>query len=209
MSTAQSANDTGTAPRSQASILFVCTANQCRSPVAEHLMRSAIARDGLNLRVRSAGTEAVPGLRMHPRALQVLEERGVDVGPWQTSAVDLALIESSDVILCAAAEHRRAIVTLAPGALRRTFTMLEFARLAPHLGGLDSDGPALRSALPPRVAAARSVAPPAPGGDDIADPIGQRMSFFRTTGDLIARAVDSCAAGFAAHSGLPEAPPAR
>ena len=196
MPTAAQSNGPGGVLSTPASVLFVCTANQCRSPIAEHMMRAAIGRIGLNLSVGSAGTEAVSGLQMHPRAAQVLDEHGVGVGPWQTTAVDLELIKQSDLILCAAAEHRRAIVTLSPAALRRTFTILEFARLAPHLGGLDADDPGLRAALPPHVAAARSKVRPGVDGDDVADPIGQRMGVFRSTGDLIAHAVDAVAAGF-------------
>ena len=196
MPTAEQSNGAAGALSAPARVLFVCTANQCRSPIAEHMMRAAIDRLGLNLSVGSAGTEAVNGLHMHPRAAQVLDEHGVAVGPWQTTAVDLDLVKQSDLILCAAAEHRRAIVTLSPAALRRTFTILEFARLAPHLGGLDADDPDFRAALPPHVAAARSKVQPRVDGDDVADPIGQRMGVFRSTGDLIARAVAAMAAGF-------------
>ena len=62
--------------------------------------------------------------------------------------------------------------------------------------GLDADDPGFRVALPPHVAAARSKVRPGVDGDDVADPIGQRMGVFRSTGDLVARAVEAVVAGF-------------
>ncbi len=65
--------------RPEVSILLVCRANVCRSPMAEALLRHRLERLGLSRRVRtaSAGTGAVAGAPPDPRGRSVLAERGV------------------------------------------------------------------------------------------------------------------------------------
>jgi protein-tyrosine phosphatase len=55
------------------SILFVCTGNTCRSPMAEHLMRAIADREGLSLTVASAGVYAYDGQHMSAHAKTVLQ----------------------------------------------------------------------------------------------------------------------------------------
>ncbi|CDN44428.1 low molecular weight phosphatase family protein [Paenibacillus sp. P22] len=58
-------------------ILFVCTGNTCRSPMAEAFLRELSAERGLRLEVRSAGVSTVDGLPVSRHALQVLENNGI------------------------------------------------------------------------------------------------------------------------------------
>jgi protein-tyrosine-phosphatase len=171
-------------------ILVVCTANQCRSPIGEFMFRSAAAQTGLAVTVSSAGTHAVEDLEVHPSAAAVLAEHDIEIPPtWVTTRLTAQLAAGADLILTATAEHRRAVVLTSPGAMKRSFTLLEWARLAPLLGGLPTEPAEFRATLPKRVAAARGTLQPNPTGDDIADPIGQRYEVFRDTGDTIAAAV--------------------
>ncbi len=74
-------------------VLFVCTANICRSPMAEAVF-DALAEDGdLPFRAESAGTAALKGKTIAPGALAALEEAGIYPGPHRARQVDEAMVE--------------------------------------------------------------------------------------------------------------------
>jgi protein-tyrosine phosphatase len=173
------------------SVLIVCTANQCRSPIAEHLLRASLESIGVDWAVSSAGTHARGGGLMDPSAAVLLGERGIDVAGWRSSALDIDVIDRADLILTAEAKHRSRVVTFRPNALARTFPLLQFSRIARHIEALDDPGgPAAGDTLLEHVLMARShVQPGQPGDDDIADPIGRRMRAFRACLETISGAV--------------------
>lgn len=103
-------------------VLYVCTANICRSPAAAALLREA----GLpTVEVVSAGTQAVVG---SPACSIVRELPGHESQP-----LTAGLIESADLVLTAAREHRTAVVEMYPAARTRTFTIRQAGRLAQWL----------------------------------------------------------------------------
>jgi protein-tyrosine-phosphatase len=110
-------------------ILFVCTANICRSPMAAGLMRDRIAKAGLGpeVRVLSAGVWAEPGGRASTNASAVLRLRGVDLAEHRSQSVTHALLKEADIILVMEEAHRRSIFYMAPEALPRVFLLSEMA----------------------------------------------------------------------------------
>jgi protein-tyrosine phosphatase len=170
-------------------VLFVCTANVCRSPMAEQLMRRSLLRPGGvgtgRWALASAGTRAPVGRPMDERAHQVLTERGVEArtgSARQLSATDLA---AADLVLTASREHRSEVVRLQPTALRRTFTIRQFARLcaAARAAGVVAER---GEELPELAMAARTLVQPAdPAADDVADPIDGHLDDFRRTADVL------------------------
>ena len=118
------------------SLLVVCTSNTCRSPRAEGLLQVQVAELGLT--VRSAGTRALVGHPPVPESVDylrrrtglTLQHRGVPLTPQ--------LIQDSGAILTMTERQRAEVVRLAPGALRRVFTLRQFVRFAPHLPGAAS-----------------------------------------------------------------------
>ena len=167
-------------------VLHVCTANLCRSPIAEHLMRRGL-EDRLgphagSVVVASAGTWGHTGAGMHPATRVSLSHFGVDSSTFRTRELLAEQVSAADLVLTATRKHRAAAVVLHPRAAVRTFTLLEFERLCqgvqehglPH-GGLVERGRAL-------VAAARAQrgvsAPGVPGDDDLADPYGRSSAAF-------------------------------
>jgi protein-tyrosine-phosphatase len=171
-------------------VLIVCTANQCRSPLAEHLLRRGVDELGLDWAVSSAGTKARRGTGMHPQMAGILEHRGIPVDGWSSQPLTGRMIDEADLILTAETAHRAVVVTSRPNALPRTFTLLQFARLAEGidepLHGADRDRQLIE-----HVQAARSLVPTVLDADDIADPIGGRRRAFERCAKVVDDAVHS------------------
>ena len=97
-------------------VLFVCTANICRSPMAEAVF-NALAEDGaLPFRARSAGTAALEGRAMAPNALAALEEAGIYPGPHAARQVGEEMVGGSELVLAITPEHAATVRRVgAPG----------------------------------------------------------------------------------------------
>jgi protein-tyrosine phosphatase len=177
-------------------VLFVCTGNVCRSPMAEAMLASALReRLGANadrVEVASAGTGALTGEPMEPFAVDALTGLGVDPGEFVARDVTPELLEPADLILTATRQHRSLVVTVQPSVVRRVFTIKEFARLAASLDGTpveraDGDpGERLRQVII-RVGGQRGFAPAGPPEyDDVRDPFGEPAErFVETARDLL------------------------
>jgi protein-tyrosine phosphatase len=94
--------------------LLVCTANVCRSPMAEALWRAAAADRAIAAPVASAGLDADPGRAADPFGSALLAERGLDLGTHRASRFRADLALDCELILVMEPEHMRRIKTLAP-----------------------------------------------------------------------------------------------
>ena len=91
-----------TAPR----ILVVCTANICRSPVAEKLLQTRLAHAGLaDWTVASAGTWAAEGHTAAPFSMELMAERGLDINPHRSQPVTESLMQQVDLVICLETNH--------------------------------------------------------------------------------------------------------
>jgi protein-tyrosine phosphatase len=93
------------------SILFVCTGNQFRSPIAAEAFREQLARDGRGTQwlVNSAGTWTSNGLRAPDDAMQLARAFGVNIEAHSTRSLDKDLLENADVILVMEVGHKESI----------------------------------------------------------------------------------------------------
>lgn len=113
-------------------VLFVCTGNTCRSPMAEGLFRQLIARrlgcrpeeiDGHGVVVASAGIAAWSGGRASTGAIAAMAEAGIDLAAHESQPLTESLIRQADVIWTMTAAHRAAILAQFPEAGDRVATL--------------------------------------------------------------------------------------
>jgi len=103
-------------------ILFVCTGNTCRSPIAEALLKS---RNIDGLQVRSAGIYASDGGRISQNSQLVLEEEKIPFTHAATS-IDEALIDWADLVLTMTASHKHSLILGFPHAISKIYMYKEF-----------------------------------------------------------------------------------
>src|SRR5512142_1493029 len=106
------------------SILFVCTGNQYRSPIAAAYLRRLLKERGVEgWLVASAGTWAVPGRPIFPDAAQAAAKLGVDVRSHVTRLVDEAILSDHDLILVMEKGHKEALRVEFPAVRDRLFLL--------------------------------------------------------------------------------------
>lgn len=97
-------------------ILFVCTGNTCRSPMAEAIAKHALAERGWShVQVRSAGTHAIEGSPPSPLAIEVLRDLGLDLEGRSAKRLSAELVEWADLILAMGPRHVEAVREMAGG----------------------------------------------------------------------------------------------
>ena len=163
-------------------ILVLCTANQCRSPMAQALL----ARRLPNAEVSSAGSLS-SGRPATDGAVRVMTARGIDIASHRSRVVDGDMLHDADLVLAMTRAHVRDAVVRAPVNFRKTFTLLELVRRGERVGPagdlsawLDAVGTGRRPA---------DLMGDDPD-DDIADPIGQPDAAYERTVEILADLVD-------------------
>ncbi len=108
-------------------LLFVCTGNTCRSPMAEGILKKALKDKGVeNVEVRSAGTH---GLDLAPAsvfAAAAAKAIGVDISRHRSRTLNEEMIEKADLILVMSPEHAHHIEIMSRAALRKTHLLKSF-----------------------------------------------------------------------------------
>ena len=114
-------------------ILFVCTGNVCRSPMAEGLFRQMLANRP-DIRVRSAGVSTVPGQPPSQHAVEVLADLRVDISKLRSLPLSDELVRGASCIIAMTRSHMESIHYLFPEAAEKTFLLREFEDYAPSSG---------------------------------------------------------------------------
>ena len=107
------------------SVLFVCTGNICRSPIAEGLFRRLIG-NRKDIEVASAGVHAVRGQPPSLYAVQVCEAEGVNIGDLRSKPLTADLIDQATHIFAMTGAHLETIHMLFPQGVEKTFLLREF-----------------------------------------------------------------------------------
>lgn len=106
-------------------ILFVCTGNTCRSPLAEGLGRKIAKESHLDIDFRSAGVYAVDGQSISENSATILREHGVNE-PFSSSMLSGELVDWADLILTMTRSHKRAVLSQFPQSADKTHTLKEY-----------------------------------------------------------------------------------
>ncbi len=106
-------------------VLFVCSGNTCRSPMAEALARKQIADalgvesddlDAKGISVASAGVFALPGTRATPQAVEAVRILGADLSKHRSQPLTPELLNTADLVLAMGRSHAQSIRALSPSA---------------------------------------------------------------------------------------------
>lgn len=159
-------------------ILFVCNGNVCRSVIAERLTRSIAVEYRLTgITAESAGTRALVGFPVEPRAAEAITGLGGYPGDFRARKLKAEHIDRADLVLTMTENIRDEVAEMGTAG-PRTFTLLEAYRIA-------------------RVTGARSVAElhrsrhnlSMVGRENIGDPVGLSAQAYCEVGDTIAEAL--------------------
>ncbi|MFF4221575.1 arsenate reductase/protein-tyrosine-phosphatase family protein [Streptomyces sp. L500] len=184
-------------------ILHVSTGNVCRSPITERLTRHALTRrlgDPYTggLVVESAGTWGHEGAPMEAHAATVLADLGADPhGFIGRELLDEHVIRA-DLVLTATRDHRAQVISMGHSAGLRTFTLKEFTRLVRAIDPTTLPDPERAGGVVERARALVQAAAALRGwllapnaeADEVHDPYGAPITFFRSIGDEINQALD-------------------
>ena len=106
-------------------ILFVCSGNTCRSPLAEAIARRAIAQrvgveeaqlEERGISVVSAGTFAVGGIPATPQAVEAAAQLGLNLGRHRSRPISVELIHEADAVFAMGRSHASAVTNLVPAS---------------------------------------------------------------------------------------------
>jgi len=109
-------------------ILFVCSGNTCRSPLAEAIAKNILpGRLDFRADISSAGASALDGSSASQFSIEVGQAHGLDLSQHGSRLLGPALIRHADLVVTMGARHREIVGTLDPDALDYTFLLTNFS----------------------------------------------------------------------------------
>jgi len=186
-------------------VLFVCTANMCRSPMAAALLgrHCSVGGDGAAEDVEVVSAGLLPGgYASPPEVVTAMAELGIDLSAHRSTQVSPELVAASDVIVGLARRHAREVVLLDATAFGRTFTLKELVRRGELVGRRGPDEALAHWLGRLHHGRRRTDLVGRSDVDDVLDPLGGPLAAYRGTAREIGTLVDRAAALLWARRGI-------
>lgn len=145
-------------------LLFVCSGNICRSPMAAEQMRHRVAVEGLtDCYVDSAGTLGIEGAPASPEAVEAMGANGVNLSAHRSQGIRIEHVQWADLVIGMTHAHMMELASMFPRDTTDRFVLRAF--------GLGAE--------------------PDPDSPDLSDPIGKPLAFYKDQVPVIVRCVDN------------------
>ena len=109
-------------------ILFVCSGNTCRSPLAAALAREILpGRLDFEVEIASAGTSAVDGAPASEHSIEVARAHGIDLSTHRSRPLTAGMVRAADLIVTMNVRHRDTVGEADPDSLESTFLLTNFS----------------------------------------------------------------------------------
>jgi protein-tyrosine-phosphatase len=118
-------------------MVFVCSGNVCRSPMAEYLLRQRLGADS-GWRVISAGVSAGAGMPASDAAVEALSEMDIDLGPHRSRPVTKELVREASMLVVMTATHYQQMKSMFPDSAGHVYLLKSFD---PEADGTDVADP--------------------------------------------------------------------
>ncbi len=174
-------------------LLVVCTANQCRSPMAEAFAADRAYHLGVSLLTASAGTRATDGVPATDDATLTMRRLGLDISAHRSRLVTTEMATTADLVVAMERHHVLDLVNLHGAPMTRTYTVLELEAVTAATQRAPDE--TVDDYLE-RIAADRSAAD-VMRAPDLADPVGRTLRRHRRTAGVLREAVDRILDGVA------------
>lgn len=189
-------------------LLFVCTANRCRSPLAEHITRHLLLTRGLSATVQSAGLLR-GGDPTPPIGIAAAADFGLDLSGHVSRQLTAAMLDEADIVLTMTRAQAREIVVDGRDLWPRVFTLRSFVALTAAHGGVPR-----RATFADWVASLghdrkRSVLLGNYTPDEVRDPMNQSDDVWREVIETLSVEIDALVASCASFLRTPAQGPSR